>query len=273
MPAASRDALVKLRENPALADAGAASSATLIELADDLFGIGSVLVGQPQLRRTLGDPATDPDGRAGLVARLLDGKVSALAIELTQAAVRLRWSSPWDLADSLELMANDSLFAAAESQNSLDEVEDQLFRFERILDAESSLTTLLDEQVVPASRRVALLEQVLGQKVGPITLSLLSHAVSSERTHGVTNAVHDLLDEASARRERSVARVLSAVELSASQETRLAAALTELYGRVISVRTAVDPSLRGGLVIQVGDEVIDGSVASRLANVKAALAV
>jgi F-type H+-transporting ATPase subunit delta len=269
MRAASRDALAKLRLLQATAASG---SAELTGLANDLYSVATLLVSQPLLRRTLGDPATDPDGRAALVGQLLTGKVGSAAVSLTQSAVRERWSSPWDLTDALELAANDSLFGAAESENALDEVEDELFRFERILDSETSLTTLLDEQTVEGSRRVQLLDSVLANKVHPATRSLLEHAVTSERTHGITAAVHDLLDEAATRRERSVARVLSATELSEAQRTRLAAALSTMYGRRITVRAAVEPSLRGGLVVQVGDEVIDGSVLARLASVRAALA-
>ncbi len=272
MRAASRDALASLRQQHAASEAKA-SAAELTSLAEDLYAIADVLIVQPLLRRTLGDPATDAAGRAAFAGQLLAGKVGAPAVTLTQAAVGQRWSSPWDLTDALELTANDSLFAAAEKQSALDEVEDQLFRFERILDAQTSLTTLLDEPTVLASRRVSLLSTVLADKVNPITKSLLQHAVASERTRGITAAVHDLLDEAAARRERSVARVLSAIPLTDEQQTRLAAALGEIYGRAITVRAAVDPAVRGGLVVHIGDEVIDGSVAARLLTVRAALAV
>ena len=270
MRAASRDALAALRQHPALALGR--TGANDVGLAEDLYEIADLLARNPQLRRTLGDPATAAEGRAGLAAQLLQGKIGQLAIEVTQTAVRQRWSSPWDLADALELTANDCLFAAAEAQQSLDEVEDQLFRFERILAAENALATLLDEPTAEAARRVSLLDSVLGQKVGPITTLLLQQAVANRRSRGITFAVRDLLNEASVLRERSVARVLSAVELSAHQQARLAAALGEIYGRAISVRAAVDPAVRGGLVVQVGDEVIDGSVAARLSTVRAALA-
>src|SRR6202012_5436212 len=154
MPAASRDALAKLR---AYQNAGGTASATaLIGLADDLFSVVDVLVGSPSLRRALGDPAPDPAAGAGLAGKLFDGQVGKPAVELVQAAVRERWSSPWDLTDALELTANDTLFAAAESQHKLDEVEDELFRFERILDSETGFPPLLDEQTVPVARRLTL---------------------------------------------------------------------------------------------------------------------
>jgi len=199
-------------------------------------------------------------------------KVNAAVLTLVQAAASGRWSEPWDLVDSLELVADEMAFAVAEQQGLLDDLEDQLFRFERIVDAEGQLSALLDDPNIDASRRQSLLDSVLADKVHPLTKSLLEHVVVSRNKRTVGTAVRNLLDLAGARRLRSVARVLSAVELTAAQQQRLTTALTELYGRSITVLTAVDPGVRGGLVVQVGDEIIDGSVASRLASVRNALA-
>jgi F-type H+-transporting ATPase subunit delta len=165
----------------------------------------------------------------------------------------------------------DVLLIGAEHDGSLDQVEDELFRFERILDSRSDLSSLLDVSTVPAKRRMQLLDSVLADKVHPITRELLEHAVTSRRRHAVSFAIDDLLDEAARRRERSIAKVVSAVELTAEQQARLAEVLGEQYHRSISVRVAVDPSVRGGLIVRIGDEVIDGSVATRLTEVRRAL--
>ena len=269
---ASRQALDTLRTEEDSVYSGRISADTLIKIAEDLYSVADLLVGQPRLRRTLGDPATDPDGRAHLIGSLLSGQLDAKALGIVQAAVRLRWSSPWDLTDALEDAGDSALFAAAEKQHSIDQLEDELFRLERILQAEGDVAALLDEFTVEAARRVALLDQLVGGKVHPITLALLHHAVASERKRSITLAIDDLLDKAAGRQSRSVARVVSATPLSDAQQSRLAAALTSMYGREMSVRTALDPDVRGGLVVRVGDEVIDGSIATRFAHVRAALA-
>ncbi len=271
MRSASREAVAALRRRQHTVS-GEASAQELTTLSGELYSVADLLVSQPRLRRILGDPATPPQVRAQTVRTLLTGKVGATAIAVTEEAVSQRWSTPWDLTDALELAGDDMLFAAAEKTGELDDVEDELFRFERIVTTESRLVSLLDDASVPAARRTALLDDILGGKVKPATLSLLRHAVASQRKRSVTFAIDDLLDAAAARRERSVARVVSAVELTEQQQTRLVAALTEMYGRAITVRTAVDPAVRGGLVIHVGDEVIDGSVAHRLAQARTALA-
>jgi F-type H+-transporting ATPase subunit delta len=272
MRSASREATEHLGRRRDQVVGGDASVEVLTALARELYAVAGLLVAQPRLRRALGDPATSPDARAGLIGGLLAEKISSAAAEIAGAAVRERWSSPWDLTDALEGAGDDALFASADREGALDRVEDELFRFERVLDAEGALTSLLDEHVVPPARRVALLDQVLAGKVHPITLALLQHAVVSDRKRTVRLAIDDLLQAAAARRQRSVARVISAIELTGAQLTRLTTALGDLYGRAINIRSAVDPAIRGGLVIRVGDEVIDGSIAARLMQARTALA-
>ena len=283
--AASRSALAELRERlyAVLPDLGNTLFSWLPlvgrhdgdrhrELAAELYSAAELLGGQPRLRRALGDPSTDASGRANLARSLFGGRVGDVALGLIADAVALRWSSPWDLTDALEILADDTLLAAAEQDGQLDAVEDELFRFERILSNSGALAAALDEAGVPAERRIGLLRSLLGEKVHPITAQLLEHAVTSGRRPTMMLAIDDLLEASAARRERSVARVLSATELTPEQTERLAAALTRLYGREINVRAAVDESVKGGLVVRVGDEIIDGSVASRLVAARAAFA-
>jgi F-type H+-transporting ATPase subunit delta len=270
--AASRQALVDLRERLESVLSRFSTADGLSGLATELYQVVDVLNGQPQLRRKLADPSTDPERRTGLVDALFEGKVSASTLQVIRDAVSLRWSSAWDLLDALEITADDVLLGAAEHGGSLDTVEDDLFRFERILDGDSRLTTLLDDYGADAGRRTALVGELIDGKVDAITGQLLVHAVSSQRKRSITHAIDDLLELAAQRRNRSMARVVSAVPLTAAQERRLAAGLTQLYGRSITVRVAIDSRVRGGLVVRVGDEIIDGSIAARLVETKAALA-
>lgn len=249
----------------------AASADALSEIAGDLYDMAAVLTGQAHLRRLLADPAADPAARAGLIGGLFGGKVSDAALDLAQASVGLRWSTPWDMADALEIAGDRLLLGSAEKQGQLDEVEDQVFRFGRILAGNDELRSLLDEQIVPAERRSELLRTLLAEKADPITVQLLDHAVRTQRKRSIVLSIDDLLDEAAARRHRSTAFVRTALPISDEQIEHLARALTELYHRPIDVRTEVDPTIRGGVIIRIGDEIIDGSIAARLAAVRAAL--
>ncbi|MCW2541060.1 MAG: synthase subunit delta [Frankiales bacterium] len=271
--AASRQALAAVRERlNSVLSGSATDDAARQQLAAELYAAADLLAGQPRLRRTLGDSSTDASSRGELAESLLRSRVGGAALDLVSTAVQQRWSSPWDLTDSLEIAADDALLAAAEQQGVLDEVEDELFRFERILADNGDLIAALDESSVPADRRTELLRTVLEGKTSPITVELLTHAVSSGRKRSLQLAIDDLLEASAARRERSVARVISASELTSEQTSRLGESLSRIYGRPINVRTAIDPRVRGGLVIRVGDEVIDGTVATRLAAARAALA-
>lgn len=272
MRSASRQALDALREVQASEVGPRSAAATFTTLADELYAIGDLLVTQPRLRRTLGDPATDPAGRKKLLESLVGKQVSAHALAVASAAVEQRWSSPWDLTDALESAGDEALFGAAEREKELDRVEDELFRFERILQDDGELTGLLDEYTVAPVRRNELVERLVSGKVTEVTASLLRHAVGSQRKRSILLAIDDLLEQAAARQERSVARVVSAAPISEAQQSRLADVLSQMYGRQISIRTALDPSLRGGLVVRVGDEIIDGSIATRLAEAKTTMA-
>lgn len=269
---ATRQAIATLEQRRQSLVGPGASGDQLASLAEELYSVAGLLTSQSRLRRTLADPATSATSRAQLASNLLTGKVGANTVEIVKAAAEQRWSSPWDLTDALEASADDALFAAADAQGVLGTVEDELFRFERILDDAGDLAPLLDDRSVDPQRRIGLLDNLLAGKVNPITAALLRQTVRSDRKRSLSLAIDDLLEAAAGRQSQSLARVTAAVELTEEQQRRLGTALSNLYGRRISVRTAVDPKVKGGLVVRVGDEVIDGSIASRLIQARIALA-
>ena len=270
--AASREALATLRREVESVLSRFSAADGFIGLADELYGVAGLLTAQPRLRRMLADPAAPATARAALVEQLVGGKVGASALDVVKSAASQRWSSPWDLLDAIESMADDVLLAGAENAGVIEAVEDELFRLERILDAEDELTILIDEPTAAITRRQDLLSAVVAGKVNEFTSALLKHAVASERKRSILLSLDDLVVAAANRRQRSIARVTTAVELSVSQQSALAAKLSQLYSRSLDVRYSVDPAIRGGLVVRVGDEVIDGSIATRLTDVRGAFA-
>lgn len=264
LQSASRDALAEAGDR---LDARVDSSSVvdLKQLGDDLFAVLRLLSGEIGLRRALADPATPGAARSGLADRLLNGKISRSALDVVSDLVSSRWSRTGDLLEGLEVLARRATLGVAEKNGSLDDVEDQLFRFGRILDRESELATLLADQNTPADKRVALLHTVLASKVSPVTETLLEQTVRTPRGRNLQVAAEELSELAAARRDRYVAHVRTPVRLAAEQEQRLTDSLTRLYNRPISLQVELDPSLLGGLVVQVGGELIDGSVSSKLA--------
>jgi F-type H+-transporting ATPase subunit delta len=270
LQSASRESLAEAEQALDQAiDAGRA--ADLTRLGDDLFAVLGLLVREPTLRRALADSATPTTARSGLADQLLNGKVGKPALDTVSALVSSRWSRPSDLTEAVEVLARRSALGAAEKDNSLDDVEDQLFRFGRILDREPQLAALLSDENTPADQRVGLLSGLLTGKVSPVTVTLLEQTVRNPRGRSLDRAAEELSELAAARRDRYVAHVRSPVPLTDTQERRLTEALTRLYGRPISLQVEPDDSLLGGLVVRVGGEVIDGSIAGRLAAARRTL--
>lgn len=266
---ASRDAQSALVEKFDAVSAGM-SSAALSSLSDELVSVVKLLVSEAILARHLAEATAEAAAKKQLLARLLSGKVSATTLDLLDSAVSVRWSATSDFVGSLAHVAVLSLLVGAERDNQADEVEDQLFRFSRVLDTQPQLITLLSDYTTPAAGRVGLLHNVLNQTTGanPKAVALLTQTVELLHGERADEAVVRLAQLAVARRGEIVAHVNAAAELSAAQRTRLAEVLTRIYNHPVSVQLNIDPTLLGGLSIAVGDEVIDGTLASRLAAAK-----
>jgi len=244
--------------------ARAATAPELLSLADELFAVGRLLNSQLTLRRALSDPAGRPEDRAALAQRLFAGKVSDTTLDLVQTVARLRWSHPIDMADALAALAIEASLDAADARGELDSVEDELFRFGRIIGGDRELGRILSDRKAPAEGKRALLDRLLSGRVSPVTEQLLRNVLTGPHAGTAENAVERLSEVASRRRGQSVARVTTAVELTAAQEQRLSDVLRRIYGRTVGLQVTVDPTVIGGLIVQVGDEVIDGSIAHRL---------
>ena len=263
LPAASRESLADLASRlDVLVDQ--VGPAELDAFGDEVFAVARLLAAQIGLRRHLADPSVPESARTDVVERLLAGKVQRPALEAVQAAAAARWSRSADLIDALQTLARTAVLASAGKTGRLDEAEDELFRFGRILDREPELARLLADPVTPIEGRIRLLDQLLSDKVTQTTATLLRQAVELPRGQHLDVLAEELAEMAAARRHRSIARVTTAVRLTPDQEQRLVETLSRLYGRPMSLQVELDESLLGGLVVRVGNEVIDGSVAGRL---------
>ncbi len=242
----------------------AATGPELLALSDELFSVARLLSGQLALRRALSDPAGKPEDRAALAQRLFASKLSGTALDLVETVARQRWSHPIDLVDAFTALATEAALDAADARGELDSVEDDLFRFGRIVGGDRELARILSDRKASAEGKSALLDRLLSGRVSPVTEQLLRNVLTGPHAGTAEVAVERLSEVASRRRGQSVARVTSAVALTPEQEQRLTASLTRLYGRTVGLQVTVDPSVLGGLIVQVGDEVIDGSIAHRL---------
>lgn len=271
--AASRDAVVaselKLLDVLSAKGKGAVSAA---QVGDELFAVVRVLDGEPGLRRALGDSSAERERRESLLTGLLSGKVHAKTLELLAELVGHRWSTPRELVDGIDGLGRTALLVHAEREGRLDAVEDELFRFSRIVAADGELERALANRTAPNEAKGEFVGALLGHKADEVTVALVTQLVTTPRGRSVVNGLGELAAEAAKRRERSVAYVVAPVPLTEQQEERLANTLTRIYSRPIALHIEVDPEVQGGLVIKVGDEVIDGSVTGRIEELRRRLA-
>ncbi|MFI5688827.1 F0F1 ATP synthase subunit delta [Streptomyces sp. NPDC051636] len=259
---ASRGALAAARERlDALTDA---TSVDVTRLADELAAVTALLDREVGLRRVLTDPAQTGEAKATLVQRLIGGQVSGTTADLVSGLVHSRWSRSRDLVDALEELADVADLTAAQQAGTLDDVEDELFRFGRIVTSSTELRAALTDRKATASAKIELLHRLLGGRARVSTERLVTRLVTAPRGRSLEAGLESLTKLAAERRDRAVAVVTSAVPLSDTQKQRLGAALAKLYGRQMHLNLDVDPEVVGGLRVQVGDEVINGSLVDRL---------
>lgn len=247
-------------------------SADLSTLGDELFSVLHLIDREHGLRRALTDPSRAGEDKARLMQGLLEGKLSPAAAQLSADVVKLRWSKPSELADAFEKLAVAALAARAEADGKLDDLEDELFRFSRIVEAEPQLRGALASIGLPAERKRDLLDALLGGKVTPSGQGLITEVVLYPRGRSLERGLAEYGRLVAARRSRLVALVRTAVALSEEQRTRLGAALAAQYGHDVHLNIELDPTVLGGLSIQIGDEAIDGTIAGRLDDVRRRLA-
>ena len=263
MQGASRKSLATLRD--VLAERTKSSrAAELQQVSDKLFEVVTLLANEGAVRRALSDPAITPEAKVGFVDTLFGEQLDAVSLEILRQTGRLRWSSPRDVVDAIEALAVETSLQRAEADGVLDEVEDELFRFERILDSQHELRAALTDRNLPGDRKSDLLHRLLDGKVSEVTLTLILRAVLAPRGRTVERVIDEFTELAAKRRERLIARVTSAVTLSEEQQTALAEALKREFDRDIRLQLVVDPDIIGGLTVRIGDELIDGSVLRHL---------
>lgn len=267
MQATSRESLARLRTQFEQATAGL-DAAAANQAASDLTEIARLLGSEPALRRALADPSADERARAELAGRLFGSRVGEAARKVAVDASTFDWSTAGDLVDALTDVSHQAAFIGAEKDGSFGAVEEDIFRFSRTLDANGELEQALSDSSAPLERRQQLLGTLIDGKVNPVAGALLHSVLTNPRGRSMHNSVQGLVEDAAGRRRRSVAIVKSPTALTAAQEQRLTSTLSRIYGREISVSIDVDPNVLGGLRVQVGDDVIDGSIAGRIDDIQ-----
>ncbi len=254
------------RFEPVLVAAGTRAA----EIGEQMFAFVDALDGSGSLRRTLTDPSLDPDAKAALTRRLLGGARPEVADVVADLASQ-RWSAEDDLSEGIEELGFWALLASADAAGELLRVEEELFQLTRALVDQRNVRQALRDSTASRDRRTALVDAILAGRAAEGTVRIARRAAVSDRRRFVETLGH-VGDLAAARRRRVVASVTSRTELTPAQRDRLAAILSQAYGSDIQVNVSVDPTVLGGLRVQVGADVVDATVLSRLDDARRRLA-
>ncbi|MFG1602619.1 F0F1 ATP synthase subunit delta [Actinoplanes sp. NPDC049265] len=271
MATATREAYGAAEEKLA-AGTATATAAQLTEVAAEILAVAGLLRGEPRLRRALTDPARPGQDRSELLVSLLGGKVSATAVDALAVLVAGRWSRPTELLNAAERLGVDATLSAADKSGKLADVEDELFRFGQIVSGNPALAVTLSDPGAAAPRRAKLVEDLLKGKSQPATLRLVEVAIEGLGGRGFEASLTRLVELTAAKRDREVAYVTVAKPLADADEDRLGAKLSEIYGRQVSLKVAVDPRVIGGVSVRVGSDLYDGTILRRLTEAKQAFA-
>jgi F-type H+-transporting ATPase subunit delta len=171
------------------------------------------------------------------------------------------------MADRVDVYAR-ALLDIVSAEGHLDDVEDELFRFARIVEGNDDLRMSLSNPGLPLDRRAAIVDELLENRALPITRAIATFVVGAGRGHDLPAIVDRFVDLAAQTRERTVAEVRSAVPLDDEQQQRIAQALSRATRKQVEVKVIVDESVLGGIVATIGDTVIDGTVRHRLDQLK-----
>jgi F-type H+-transporting ATPase subunit delta len=264
----SRASLAGLRERLAATANGPAQADIL---GDEMFALVRLIDGEHGLRRALADPAKPGAEKSAIIRQILQGKVSSQTVDLAAEATAQRWASPSDFSDALEELAVEAYVMVAEYNGTLDDLEDDLFRFARVIAATPDLRAALTGSA-PEAAKQELANSLLARKVSGPALSLITQVVTHSRGRSPQAALNVAAQVAAKRREQLLATVRVAAPLDDRQRQRLQAALSASYGHQVHLNVVLDPAVVGGMSVQIGDELIDGTAASRLAEVRRRLA-
>lgn len=247
----------------------AVAAGDLAALGEDLFGAAAVLRAEPGFRRVATDQSLEGSAKSGLVREVFNGKVSAAGLDLIADAASRRWTASRDLADTLETLGVVATVKSAGADSA--RLADELFAISQLVNGNADLRGALSDPTRSESDKAGLFGALLEGKALPASKRLAVLALNgSHRT--VVVALGEFQKIAAAVKDEGVAKVRVARELTSADRDRLAQALARQYGRPVHLNISVEPDLVGGMRVEIGDDVIDGSVSSRLDDARRRLA-
>lgn len=246
--------------------------APLEQTADELFSALGAIDASNQLVRLLSDGGLSASVKQTAAHELFGSRIGQAALSVVLDVVGRRWSEQEDVLDALERVGVVALLEQASRSGSLERVEEELFQTSRLIDATPALSEAFDDARERPAERADIVARLLDGRIDPVALRLALQAVSRRSETKPSRRVLEFAEQSSERRERLLAVVRSARPLTDQQSERLGAILDRIYGRPVQMNIEVSSDVVGGLRIQVGDDLYDATVLSRLAQARERLA-
>ena len=242
------------------------------QVSSELLSIVTVLDSSIALRRALSDFARDEASKVALSKQVFTAISNGHAFTVLATMAGLRWSSPRDIGDVLELLGVETLSVAVEKAAQLEQLESELFAFAQIVSKNPELRATFALRSASDVKKSDLVSALLSGKALQASINLISFLVDHPRGRNLESGLNEFADIISARKARMIAHVVSASALSPDQVSRLTGALTKMLGHEIRVNVSIEKEVVGGLSIRIADELIDGTVIARLAQADRLLA-
>ena len=163
-----------------------------------------------------------------------------------------------------------AILAVASAESNGAQVEDEIYRFSQVIQSSEELKSTLSDASIPSARRQQIVEDLLDGQVTQTTVALVSMVVAAGMGSDIKAIADKVVGLGAESRDKAVAEVYSVVDLSSDQQQRLAAALKSATGKDVEMKIIIDESVMGGLLVQIEDEVIDGTVRTRLKQLREA---
>jgi F-type H+-transporting ATPase subunit delta len=262
MGSATREALSTSRA----ALAGLGGKVTLAT-GEQLLAAGRVLGTSFQLRAALADPSGDADAKRSIVNAVF-ASIDETARDLLAVMATNAWSTEDEFLAGIEEIGIRALAQSAPAAN----IEAELFSFGAAVGSSPELELAVGSKLGSDESKSALVERLLRSKASSQTIAIVSHLVQQPRGRRIAELLKFATTVVADEAGLAVATVTTATAMTTEQLTRLSTALSASYGRGLRINHVIDPALVGGVRVQLGDEIIDGSVASRLNELRLQLA-
>lgn len=249
------------------------SSADCTAISKDLFTALGALHSSVGLRRAITDPSRDAQSKSVLVNDLFSSSLSKNVIVILNEAVSLRWSSPVDVASAIEQLAIEAEATAANAEDSLDRVQNELFIFGRTIAANQELRQILGDRLGSVVGKTELIASLLTSRAAVSTVRLVTQLVTGLAGRSIDSVLEIYIDAVAARRNRLIVLVSTRTALTATQSEKLTQIMSKQVGQPVHLNFHIDPSVLGGVSVRFADEMVDGTISTRLAEAGRALAV